>query len=77
MVLSLGFGLRNVGINNMSQTDRVKSKLKRDGFITRNECLSQFPAITRLSAIILNLRKEGFIFKTEDNGKDYKYILIK
>jgi hypothetical protein len=31
-----------------TQLERVKAKLDRDGFVTRNECLSQFPAITRL-----------------------------
>jgi hypothetical protein len=57
----------------MNQIDRVKFKLKRDGFITRNECLSQYPAITRLSAHILTLKKEGYQFKVEDDGRDYKY----
>ena len=61
----------------MSQLKRVKAKLERDGYITRNECLSQFPAITRLSAIILTLKQEGYQFEAKDDGRDYKYSLTK
>lgn len=61
-------------MNKKSQIERIKFKLKRDGFITRNECLRQYPAITRLSAHILTLKKRGYQFKVE-GGKDYKYIL--
>jgi len=59
-----------------SQIDRIKGKLKRDGFITRNECLQQYPAITRLSAHILTLKKEGYQFKVEEDKRDYKYVVI-
>jgi len=62
-------------MNKKSQIERIKVKLERDGFVTRNECLRQFPAITRLSAHILTLKKEGYQFKVEDDGRDYKYIL--
>ena len=61
----------------MSQLKRVKAKLERDGYITRNECLSQFPAITRLSAIILTLKQEGYQFEAKEDGRDYKYSLTK
>jgi len=42
-----------------TQEQRVISKIKEQGFITRNQCLSTFPAITRLGAIICSLKKEG------------------
>jgi hypothetical protein len=60
-----------------SQRERVISKLKRDGFITRNECLSQYPAITRLSAIIQVLEEKGFEFEPKDLGNDWKYTMTK
>ena len=56
-----------------TQLERVKAKLERDGFVTRNECLSQFPAITRLGARICDLREEGWTFTTENTGRDYIY----
>lgn len=59
-----------------TQLERVKAKLERDGFVTRNECLSQFPAITRLGARIDDLRNEGWAFKTENTGRDYVYRLV-
>ena len=60
-----------------TQKQRVEAKLLRDGSVTRNQCLSTFPAITRLSAIILTLREEGWDFDTKDTGKDYIYTLKK
>jgi hypothetical protein len=59
-----------------SQNDRVRFKLNRDGFITRNQCLSQRPAITRLSARIQDLEDEGYVFKAEETKNDYVYRLI-
>ena len=59
-----------------SQRERVISKLLKTGFVTRNECLSQFPAITRLSAIIQVLEENGFEFETKDTGNDWKYTMI-
>lgn len=59
-----------------SQLERIKIKLDRDGYVTRNECLSQFPAITRLGARIDDLEKEGYVFKTENTGRDYIYHLV-
>ncbi len=58
-----------------TQLTRVKMKLKRDGFITRNECIRNY--ITRLSAIILILRNQGWDFKTSDIKGDYKYELLR
>jgi hypothetical protein len=44
--------------------------------VTRNECLSQFPAITRLGVCIDDLEREGYVFKTENTGGDYVYRLV-
>ena len=57
-----------------SQKKRIVRKLARDGFVTRNECLNQH--ITRLSAFILALKKEGYKFRAEKTKKDYKYHLL-
>jgi len=62
-----------------SQKERIISKLLKDKFVTRNECLKNF--ISRLSAIILELKNEGWEFKPEfiktPNGEDYKYTVTK
>lgn len=58
-----------------TQLQRIINKLNRDGFVTRNQALSQRPAITRLGAIICTLEKMGWEIEagyTED-GKDYVY----
>lgn len=60
-----------------TQKQRVLTKLDRDGFITRNECLNQIPRITRLSAIIQDLEGEGCEFDAGWYKEDYKYKLIK
>jgi hypothetical protein len=59
-----------------TQLERIKAKLARDGYVTRNECLSQFPAITRLGARIDDLERQGYVFQTENTGRDYVYKLI-
>lgn len=59
-----------------TQLERVKAKLERDGFVTRNECLSQFPAITRLGARIIDLKREGYEIEGEWRGGDYVYKLV-
>ena len=59
-----------------TQVERIKAKLARDGYVTRNECLSQFPAITRLGARIDDLEKQGYVFFTENTGRDYVYRLL-
>jgi hypothetical protein len=59
-----------------SQNERIKIKLARSGFVSRNECLSQFPAITRLGARIDDLEKQGYVFTTENTGRDYIYRLV-
>lgn len=66
-------------MNKGSQKERVIRKLLHDGYITRNECLRN--RITRLSAIILNLKDDGWDFKPDyvitKQGKDYSYKVIK
>jgi len=58
-----------------TQLNRVISKLNHDGQITRNECLRQVPAITRLGAIIVLLERAGWNFEAgySDDKKDYVY----
>ncbi len=55
----------------LSQKQRVIKRLKETGQITRNECLRNF--ISRLSAIILELKKDGWDFETSEVDGDYIY----
>lgn len=59
----------------LSQKDIVLKQMRTQGFVTRNWCLQNY--ISRLSAIMLDLKKDGINFKAEDmeNG-DYKYTLL-
>jgi len=56
----------------------VIEKLEEDGFISRNWALERF--CSRLGALILALKKEGWVFTQEytetPRGKDYTYTLI-
>ena len=56
-----------------TQKERVVSRLLKVGKITRNECLSNY--ISRLSAIILELTKEGWRFDTSNEHNDYVYTV--
>ena len=62
----------------MTQLRTVRNKLKEDGFITRNYCLEM--RITRLSAIIMVLKEEGWDLKGSwlktEHGKDFKYEVL-
>ena len=61
-----------------TQLQRVKYKLERDGFITRNECINlQYNKIIRLGAIILLLRRIGWNIETEETKQDTIYKLIR
>ena len=62
-------------MNKPSQKTRVINKLYRDKIITRNQCLSVVPAITRLSAIIKILENEGWSFEREYFKRDYRYFV--
>lgn len=62
------------------QEDFVKEKLAEKGYITRNECLAEY--ITRLGAIICDLKKQGYEFsskfvKNPTGGQDYVYNLLR
>ena len=59
-----------------TQLERVRGKLEEKGMITRNQCLSTFPAITRLSAIIQKLEEEGYIFVTKRSHGDFVYKVV-
>lgn len=61
----------------MKQTQKqwVTAQLKENGEITRNQCLSRY--ISRLSAIALNLKQEGWELEGFDRDGDYVYRLIK
>lgn len=54
-----------------SQKDFVKAELIKNGFISRNKCLKNY--ISRLSAYILILKKEGFVFAAKRVESTTKY----
>ena len=54
------------------QIDIVEKKLKKDGCVTRNWCLQRY--ITRLSSIILKLKKKGYRFEAGAVKNRYKNI---
>jgi hypothetical protein len=58
----------------MSQKDFVIEQLNNSGEITRNQCLKNY--ISRLGAIICQLKKEGWMFRAENRGGDYVYIKL-
>ena len=51
----------------------VEQQLKKDGEITRNQCLINY--ISRLGSIIYKLKKDGWIITPSRRGKDYVYTL--
>ena len=67
----------------ITQKEWVTLELKLNGKITRNHCLRNY--VSRLSAIICDLQKDGWIFSTRyvsvetpfGSGKDYEYSVIK
>jgi len=52
------------------QTRLTRGLHRRVTFVTRNECLRQHPAITRLAARIDDLEKEGFVFDERRDHRD-------
>lgn len=58
------------------QKSFVEEIIKRNGFITRNQCLSVF--ITRLSPIITKLKEEGYNIDAGygEKGVDYIYTWL-
>lgn len=65
-------------MKNETQLDWVKKQIEADGYISRNHCLSNY--ISRLGAIISDLKKEGYLFEAyylkTKQGKDYIYTFI-
>ena len=61
----------------MSLTQRkwVEEQLRLNGEISRNQCLRKIPAITRLSAYMLDLKHAGWKFTPEEREGDYVYKL--
>ena len=51
----------------------VKKQLEQNGYISRNWALRNY--ISRLSAIILNLKKQGYSFKAKNQNGDWLYYL--
>lgn len=71
-------------MKNKSQKEWVVKQLLDKGKISRNFALKNF--VSRLSALILDLRKEGWDFETEfidspkpdgSKGKNFVYKMIK
>ena len=62
-----------------SQRERIIDRLLKFGFVTRNQCLSQYPAITRLGAIVCSLNAEGWELEGKNiinkGTKDYIYTV--
>jgi capsid portal protein len=57
-----------------SQKEFVIEELKAHHKISRNHCLRNY--ISRLSAIILTLKKEGWLFETDFDNGDYVYRVV-
>ena len=62
----------------MTQTQKIIEQLEDKGFVTRNWALQNY--ISRLGALILFLKKDGWVFTQEYTetpyGKDFTYTLI-
>ena len=68
------FYLKVVMNRDKSQKEIVIEKLDKDGFVNRNWCLRKY--ISRLSAIIYELKEEGWEFETKrgkGDDNDYYY----
>ena len=58
-----------------TQKDIIKKQLNEFGFVSRNWCLENY--ITRLSAYILDFKKEGLDFEAKWVNGDYVYYIKK
>jgi len=56
-----------------TQIKIVDNQLNKYGYISRNWCLNK--RISRLSAIIYDLKKKGYQFEIERKYNDYVYKL--
>lgn len=59
-------------MTNLTQRQRIENRLRERKVITRNECIRNF--ITRLGAIIIELKKDGWKFEAEYFRGDYRYF---
>lgn len=60
----------------ITQYERVKSRLEKEGFVSRNYYLDlPYEKITRLSEIIRQLRNRGYAISGVEEGSDYVYRL--
>lgn len=59
----------------ITQKNRIIGQIIKNGYITRNECLRSY--ITRLAALIYDLKKDGWVFKETQEGNDYRYTVDK
>lgn len=57
----------------MTQKQRIITKLRADGNVSRNSALRNY--ISRLSAIIQDLEKDGWVFETKQVNNDYIYLV--
>lgn len=64
--------MKNTKVKKTTQKDRVLRYLKDYGSITSWEAIQQFGA-TRISAIIFNLKKEGYEFDEEWTSTKNRY----
>ena len=62
-----------------SQKEKIIEQLKINNYVSRNWCLKNY--ISRLGAIIWQLKKEGWDFNANffkyNGGKDFRYYVIK
>lgn len=58
-----------------SQKEIIIECLNDNGYVSRNWCLNRY--ISRLSAIIYNLKKDGWEFEEKWDGKNYVYKYTK
>jgi hypothetical protein len=58
----------------LSQRKWVEEQLKENGEITRNQCLKNY--ISRLGAIICDMKADGWKIEPTRRGSDYVYTLV-
>lgn len=63
-----------INMKTKSQKEIIKEQLRANGYVSRNWALDNF--ISRLGAIIADLKKEGFVFKANYDKGNYEYHLV-
>lgn len=59
---------------NKTQREWVEEKIRANGEITRNEALQNY--ISRLGAIVCNMRQDGWNIDSFNRGGNYVYKLV-